>query len=476
MVIEYPEPAAILQALPLPVGVIDPDGRLLGANPIFSSVPDDLLSSPDFAAFLAHVREEGAASATLCIGPACVEAKGRVVPASGGHVVVALVPDRDAWEGGCRLAVLAGIMRAATAPTSLQETLAAVVEKTVALLDFDAGAVYFVEKGGASAVRRADTGLYHLYFPDAIAVGDGGDDWPRVFSDGRASYGEAYLGVAHAEGELGVYSRAVVPVSLPSGAVIGALAIANSSFHSFSPLEKETLEVIGREVGGIIHKAALADDFAAAKTEADLYLDVLTHDINNANNVAIGYLEMLREEVAGEQAVFAGKCLSGVRQSCKIIDQVRVLRACQQEPVLRAVPLDPVVRSVVDGFPGASITYGGTAAVVRADDLLPRIFENLIGNSLKHGGADIGIAIDAAEAGDGVEVRVSDTGPGIPPSVRDRIFERFFRYTRSRPGQGLGLFIVGTLVHRYGGVIRVEDRVQGRPEEGIAFCITLRKA
>jgi signal transduction histidine kinase len=185
---------------------------------------------------------------------------------------------------------------------------------------------------------------------------------------------------------------------------------------------------------------------------------------------------MLREEVAGEQAVFAGKCLSGVRQSCKIIDQVRVLRACQQEPVLRAVPLDPVVRSVVDGFPGASITYGGTAAVVRADDLLPRIFENLIGNSLKHGGADIGIAIDAAEAGDGVEVRVSDTGPGIPPSVRDRIFERFFRYTRSRPGQGLGLFIVGTLVHRYGGVIRVEDRVQGRPEEGIAFCITLRKA
>lgn len=476
MVLAYPEPAAILQALPLPVGVIDRDGRVIGANPLFSSVPDDLLSSPDFAAFLAHVREEGAASATLCIGPACVEAKGRVVPTSGGYVVVALVPDRDAGEGGCRLAVLAGIMRAATAPTSLQETLAAVVEKTVALLDFDAGAVYFVEKGGASAVRRADAGLYRLYFPDAIAVGGGGDDWPRVFSDGRAGYGEAYLGVAHAEGELGVYSRAVVPVSLPSGRVIGALAIASSSFHSFSPLEKETLEAIGREVGGIIHKAALADDLAAARTEADLYLDVLTHDINNANNVTMGYLEMLREEVSGEPSVFAGKCLSGIRQSCGIIDRIRVLRACQQEPTLHAVPLDPVIRSVIDGFPGVSVAYEGTRSVVRADDLLPRIFENLLGNSLKHGGADVGIAIDVAAENGSVGIRVSDTGPGIPPEARKKVFERFFRSTRSRPGQGLGLYIVGTLVHRYGGEIRVEDRVEGRPEEGAAFCFTLRSA
>jgi signal transduction histidine kinase len=476
MVLEYPEPADVVQALPLPVGVIDRDGRILGANPLFSSVPDDLLSSPDFAAFIAHVREEGAASATLCIGPACFAAKGGVVAESAGHVVVILVPGGDGGQGGCRLAVLAGIMRAATSPTSLQETLAAVVEKTVALLDFDAGAIYFVEKGGSSAVRRADAGLYRLYFPDAVAVGGEGDEWPRVFSDGCACYGEAYLGVAHADGELGVYSRAVVPVSLPSGTVIGALAIANSSFHSFSPLEKETLEAIGREVGGVIHRAALIDDLAAAKAEADLYLDVLTHDINNANNVAMGYLEMLREEVAGEQAVFAGKCLSGIRQSCGIIDRIQVLRACQQEPTLRAVPLDPVIRSVIDGFPGVSVTYGGTGAVVRADDLLPRIFENLIGNSLKHGGADVGIAIDVAVENGGVEVSVGDTGPGIPPEARKKVFERFFRYTRSRPGQGIGLYIVGTLVHRYGGEVRVEDRVEGRPGEGAAFCFTLRTA
>lgn len=474
----YSNPEAVLESLPLPIGVTDINGRILGANTMFSSLPGDILSSPDFSAFLTRVGEDGSASATICTGSDCCTALGKTVPGSDGcQIAVAFVRSGTTEkEGGCRLAILAGIMRAATAPTSLQETLAAVAEKTVALLDFDAGAVYLIEKDGTSVVRRADAGLYPIYFPDTLPVGTAGDEWPGVFSEGRPSYGEAYLGVAHAKGELGVYSRAVVPVSLPSGAVIGALAIASSSFHSFSPLEKGALEAIGREVGGIIHKAALTDDLAAAKAEGDLYLDVLTHDINNANNVAIGYLDMLREEVSGEPSIFAGKCLAGVRQSCRIIDQVRVLRACQQEPVLRAMPLDPVIRSVVDGFPGVSITYYGTGTIVRADDLLSRVFENLIGNSLKHGGADVRIAVDVAEDGGGVGIRVGDTGPGIPPEAREKVFERFFRNTHSRPGQGLGLYIVWTLVHRYGGEIRVEDRVQGQPEEGAAFCFTLKKA
>ena len=75
-----------------------------------------------------------------------------------------------------------------------------------------------------------------------------------------------------------------------------------------------------------------------------------------------------------------------------------------------------------------------------------------------------------------VRVSVEDTGPGVPNGIKKRLFARFERGLGHGRGEGLGLFIVRTLVERYGGKVRVEDRVPGRPEEGAAFRFTLKKA
>jgi signal transduction histidine kinase len=56
----------------------------------------------------------------------------------------------------------------------------------------------------------------------------------------------------------------------------------------------------------------------------------------------------------------------------------------------------------------------------------------------------------------------------VPDEVKRKLFTRFERGMARESGQGLGLFIVRTLVERYGGKVRVEDRVPGRPEEGAA--------
>ncbi|WP_250986035.1 ATP-binding protein [Methanoculleus oceani] len=60
--------------------------------------------------------------------------------------------------------------------------------------------------------------------------------------------------------------------------------------------------------------------------------------------------------------------------------------------------------------------------------------------------------------------------------MKEKLFHRFERGMARGKGEGLGLFIVRTLVERYGGKVRVEDRVPGRPEEGAAFRFTLRIA
>ena len=111
-----------------------------------------------------------------------------------------------------------------------------------------------------------------------------------------------------------------------------------------------------------------------------------------------------------------------------------------------------------------------------ADDLLSEVFTNLIGNAEKFAGPGGCIAVRVEEHGEEVEVSVEDDGPGIPDERKQRLFNRFSGGDGEKSGQGLGLYICRMLVSRYGGSIRADDRVAGRPECGAAIRFTLRKA
>ena len=87
----------------------------------------------------------------------------------------------------------------------------------------------------------------------------------------------------------------------------------------------------------------------------------------------------------------------------------------------------------------------------------------------------------AARGRDGhVAITVSDSGPGIPDAMKDRVVERFFRVESSRnaPGSGLGLSLVAAVVERHGGTLDLEDNDPGlrvvldlprEPRQGFAF-------
>jgi signal transduction histidine kinase len=94
------------------------------------------------------------------------------------------------------------------------------------------------------------------------------------------------------------------------------------------------------------------------------------------------------------------------------------------------------------------------------------IFRNLIDNAVKYAGSPPQVAVTLRRTSVGaVVVRISDNGHGIPPHLRRKIFGRFVRLgselEREKPGTGLGLFIVRTLVRRVGGSVRVRDPEQG---------------
>ena len=237
---------------------------------------------------------------------------------------------------------------------------------------------------------------------------------------------------------------------------------------------KRAEEALARRTDDLIRASR---EIEAARDEANVYLDIMTHDVRNANNVSSMYADLLMDLSEGDLKTYAEKLHASIGRSSEILMNVATIRRASEEPgSLVPVNLDAVIRDEIGNFPDASIRYQGARVEVLADGLLPTVFTNLIGNAVKFGGPGVAIAIRVEEQDGGVLVSVEDTGPGIQDEVKGKLFTRFERGMARGRGEGLGLFIVRTLVERYGGKVRVEDRVPGHPEEGAAFRFTLKKA
>ncbi len=106
----------------------------------------------------------------------------------------------------------------------------------------------------------------------------------------------------------------------------------------------------------------------------------------------------------------------------------------------------------------------GAPAPARGDrDLLFQALANLVDNAIKYtppgGSIQVAVTREATE----VALCVADSGPGIPPELRERVLERFYRLddSRSTPGNGLGLSLVKAVVDLHGGRLRLEDNAPG---------------
>ena len=108
---------------------------------------------------------------------------------------------------------------------------------------------------------------------------------------------------------------------------------------------------------------------------------------------------------------------------------------------------------------------------------LAQVLDNLLRNAEKYGGGPTRITVSSA--GKNIEIAVEDSGPGVAPSARELIFERFTRGAAARKrgagdGAGLGLALVDEHARRHGGAARVEGKPDG--DSGARFVVTLPKA
>jgi PAS domain S-box-containing protein len=379
-----------------------------------------------------------------------------------------------------QLTVLNQIISVSAASLSLAELLEESLEKTLELMGLHVGIVYMLDAERKRALLQHQKGMPASCVPKNRIIKV--HHWPFnfIFIAGQPRYIERQSDLNSIEAsileELEVSALACVPL-IAESVVVGAVYAGSRSKESFSREEKSLLETIGKEIGSGILKGMLHKKLEAAHREANLYLDIMTHDIKNAENVSSLYADLLIEMLGGDAALYAKKIRSSVHKSAEIIGNVTTIRRIHHDPPeVGQVELGPVIQNEVAAFPDVAIEAGMTSCRVWADDLLPEVFTNLIRNAVKFGGPAVGITIRVEDYdGESVQVSVEDTGPGVPDGMKESIFHRFERGWAEGCGDGLGLFIVRTLIERYGGTIRVEDRVEGRPDLGAAFRFTLRE-
>ena len=224
-----------------------------------------------------------------------------------------------------------------------------------------------------------------------------------------------------------------------------------------------------------------------SKAHAELYLDLMAHDINNYNQTGMGYLELALDSIEDGQAkALLESAMNSFKRSTGLIENVRVLQKARAEdhPV-RPVDLRQILREAKDAClihagKRVSVQIACPGGRVLANELLKDVFSNLLSNAAKHSSGDVDVKITAArlyeEDGIFYKVAVEDNGPGIPDSVKGRLFYRYSRGQTTARGSGLGLYLVKSLVEQYRGRVWVEDRVPGDSGQGARFVVLLPAA
>ncbi len=228
---------------------------------------------------------------------------------------------------------------------------------------------------------------------------------------------------------------------------------------------ERSYEAQGDELRQTTERARAAEQLAAIGT----LVAGLAHEIGTPMGVIQGHAEMLQSSVSDERSRWR---LQTIREQIDRISRIiqMLLNIAKPRPPQRApVELRETLESCL-GFLAVKLqrrkirveTDLPFAAVLDGDrEKLQQVFLNLFLNAadaMPEGG-ELGVSMRRSEQ-EGVELRVTDSGFGVPASALERVFEPFFTTKPAGEGSGLGLMVARGIVDQHGGSIEV------RSEEG----------
>ncbi|MEX0819020.1 MAG: HAMP domain-containing sensor histidine kinase, partial [Pirellulaceae bacterium] len=239
-------------------------------------------------------------------------------------------------------------------------------------------------------------------------------------------------------------------------------------------------------VGVIMYLALSVKAINLNRRQAN-FMDSVTHELKSPIASLKLYLQTLNRRTLSheEQQNFFRSMLEDVERLDHLINHILDAARLERKPTdgdVEDIDLAPFLQQCAEEVRlrhrGANdtITVHAEPAIVRTRRVdLDMIFRNVLDNAFKYSSSEPRIEVVSRPAEHGTIVtEVKDNGPGIPFRFRQKIFRRFVRLgselERQKPGTGLGLYIVYTLVRRMRGKVRVLDQQAG---PGTVFEISL---
>jgi len=225
----------------------------------------------------------------------------------------------------------------------------------------------------------------------------------------------------------------------------------------------------------------------AERDRANLYLEVMTHDLTNVHQsllFSVGLLETMVELPEPAQRLLTENHWN-LRRAARMISNLRSLMTVGEEviptePTDFSLHLDSAMDQVRNDFPTMDIEINVTKPdeyiQIVGETQLHKILFTIIHNSVMHNESEKRVVdIDISQDSSGQKYRVvfSDNGLGVPDSLKEFIFKRTGAPDSQIVGRGLGLTLVDSMVAKLGGTIWVEDRVPGDTTQGAKFVLEL---
>lgn len=257
------------------------------------------------------------------------------------------------------------------------------------------------------------------------------------------------------------------------------------SLHSVEDIRRRVATISSSDLSERVPVPAQRDGIAAlARTMNDMlarlesghaaqrrFVADASHELRSPLTTVTAALELadIRPELLDRELLRHTLLPEALRMHLLVDDLLLLARADEHGLPLRIVDVD--LDDVVDGEvrrirpqTGIAVTATLAPVQVRGDAVqLSRIVRNLLDNAVRYAASTV--HAEVSRQGDRARITVTDDGPGIAESDRERVFERFVRLEHARGratgGSGLGLAIVAEIVAAHGGLARIYGTEQG---------------
>jgi signal transduction histidine kinase/CheY-like chemotaxis protein len=390
-----------------------------------------------------------------------------------------------------------------TASLSLNDNIEAMLRATSQMVHFDAATVFLLNEDGkeltACATYPHKDEVPHIA---RFVIGEGILGWSvqqmTTLNIADATKDPRFKMLDQSRSPR---SLMVQPLATPKN-LVGAMTLSRQRVDPFTELDGAIVKVITNQAAIAIENGRLYDRLQSQLEELQManaqiaevsrlkseFLANMSHELRTPLNAILGFSELLKDNLGGNLTEKQKHdCLENIHNSGRhllalindVLDLTKI-EAGRMDLVYEEFGVDSAVREVLNVIRSlamkkeidiSSLVEPPDALLIADKNKFKQILYNLLSNAIKFTPNGGRVKVEARPTGDQLEIRVQDSGVGIPKEVQHKIFGAFYQVqsanNREYPGTGLGLALTKRLVELHGGVIDFNSA----PGQGTAFTV-----